>query len=345
MTSADAAGTGIVTDRPRPVILICATGGTIAGSAAAVDDQHYKAGVFSVETLTGAVPGLGDRVDLRTEEFFALDSVDLTLADRVRLARHLQEVLDGDDAPDGIVVTHGTDSMEETAYVLHLLLDTEVPVVLTGAMRPADDPGADGPANLADAVAVAADPAARGLGTLVVFGGQVLGARDVTKRTAGRLDAFECLHGPLGHVLEGRLVVGARPARAFGPTSVFRPSDLPDPLPAVEILVSHPEMTPELVRAVVRSGAAGLVHGGPGGGNVSRPVVAMLDEAHRDGLVVVRASRLGFGPTARNGDISDDEHDWVCAGDLPPVKARVLLALALTRTRDTAELQRLFDTH
>ncbi|GMA40612.1 asparaginase [Mobilicoccus caccae] len=329
----------------RARILIVGTGGTIAGSSAATDTQHYQAGVLSVEDLTAAVPGLADRVELQVEQLFSLDSVDLTLDHRLSLARRLDEVLGGTDRPDGVVVTHGTDSMEETAYVLHLLLDTEVPVVLTGAMRPADDPGADGPANLADAVTVAAHPLARGLGTVVVFGGQIHGARDITKRHAGRLDAFESLHGPLGHVLDGQVVIGARPARNFGATSAFRVGDLPATMPAVEVLLTHPEMTPSIVLAVIDSGAAGIVHAGPGGGNVSATVAALLDAARQAGIAIVRTSRVGSGLTTRNGSVSDDEHDWVCGGDLPPHKARVLLALALTATAETAELQTLFDTH
>lgn len=329
----------------RPRILIVGTGGTIAGTSAATDSQHYQAGVLSVDDLAAAVPGLADRVELSVEQVYSLDSVDLTLHNRVSLARRLSKVLRADDRPDGVVVTHGTDSMEETAYALHLLLDTDVPVVLTGAMRPADDPGADGPANLADAVTVAADPQAKGLGTLVVFGGQIHGARDITKRHAGRLDAFESLHGPLGHVLDGNVVIGARPARAYGAAGVFRVDELPETLPAVEIVTTHPETNPAIIRAIVDAGTAGLVHAGPGGGNVAGTVATMLDEARAAGVVVARASRLGSGLTTRNGDISDDLHDWVCAGDLPPHKARVLLALALTRTSATAELQTLFDTH
>lgn len=329
----------------RPVVLVLGTGGTIAGSAAATDSHAYEAGVFSVESLTGAVPGLGDRVELRTRQIFDLDSVDLTLSQRIELARAVQEAVDGEDAPDGIVITHGTDTMEETAYTLHLLVHSDVPVVLTGAMRPADAPGADGPANLADAVIVAASPAARGLGTLVSFGGAVHSAREVSKRHAGRLDAFESLHGPLGHVFGDRFVLNTRPAKAYGALSAFDLDDLPEELPRVEELLTHPETPAGLVQAVLDSGARGIVHAGAGGGNIARAVMPMLDAAVAAGVTVVRATRLGSGPVPRNGAVADDEHGWVAAGDLQPAKARILLSLALTRTSDPREIQDIFDTH
>lgn len=330
----------------RPAVLVVGTGGTIAGSAATVDTHRYQAGVFSVETLLGAAPDLTERVDLRTEEFFSRDSVDITLQDRVRLARRLQAALDdADGAPDGVVVTHGTDSMEESAYLLHLLLHTDRPVVLTGAMRPADEPGADGPANLRDAVTLAADPSARGLGTLVAFGGAVHSARTITKRHVGRLDAFESWPGPLGQVLTNGFRALSRPAGRYGAHGMFGVEDLPDPLPRVEVVVSHPEMSPVVLDALIESGPAGIVHAGAGDGNVSAPIREALDRARRSGIVIVRGSRLGSGPVARNGSVSDDEHDWVCAGDLPPFKARILLSLALAHTTDTAGLQAVFDTH
>ncbi len=345
---------------PRPRIAVVGTGGTIAGSSAAADGHHYEAGVFSVDDLTAAVPGLEAVADIVTTTVSSVDSVEMDLGRRVALARALAEILTGSDPAaddegrrrrsalaslgrvDGVVVTHGTDTMEESAYLLHLVLDTDIPVVLTGAMRPADDPGADGPANLLDAVRVAADPAARGLGVLVVFGGLVHGARDVVKRAASTLDAFSSLHGPLGEIVAGRVHVHAASRRVRG---TFPVADLPGTLPRVEMLATHPEQSSLIGRAVVESRPAGLVHVGSGGGNVCAAGITALDEARAAGLAVVRASRTGAGVVGRGDAIDDDAHDWVAAGDLPPGKARVLLALALTRTTDTAELQRVFDTH
>lgn len=335
-----------MTTTPRRRIAVVGTGGTIAGSSAAASGYHYDAGVFGVDDLTAAVPGLDDVADVVTTSVFSVDSVEMDLGRRVALARRVAGVLTGDDPEtgpvDGVVVTHGTDTMEETAYLLHLVLDTEVPVVLTGAMRPADDPGADGPANLLDAVRVAADPGARGLGVLVVFGGRVHGARDVVKRAASTLDAFASLHGPLGEVVAGRLHVHAGSRRSRG---TFPITTLPEHLPRVEFLATHPEQSPALASTVLESAPAGIVHVGSGGGNVCQAGIAALDAARAEGIAVVRTSRTGAGVVGRGDAVDDDAHDWIAAGDLPPGKARVLLALGLTRTTTTAQLQELFDTH
>ncbi|GAB47919.1 asparaginase [Mobilicoccus pelagius] len=335
-----------MTSTPRRRIAVVGTGGTIAGSAAAADGRHYDAGVLPVGALTDAVPGLTDVAEIATSSVFSVDSVEMDLGRRMTLARHLATMIAGRDAEvgevDGVVVTHGTDTMEETAHLLQLVLDTDVPVVVTGAMRPADDPGADGPANLLDAVRVAADPAARGLGVLVVFGGQVHGGRDVVKRAASTLDAFASLHGPVGEVVAGRLHVHVTSRRARG---AFPVAELPETLPRVEIVATHPEQAPEIGRAVLATKPAGLVHAGPGGGNVCSPGIDLLDEARAAGAVVVRASRTGVGVVGRGDAVDDDAHDWVAGGDLPPGKARDLLALALTRTTETAEIQRIFDIH
>ncbi|WP_168582143.1 asparaginase [Gephyromycinifex aptenodytis] len=328
----------------RPGVVILGTGGTIAGSTAAALGHHYTAGVLSIEELLASAPGLADIAQLRCQQLFSLDSVELDLPRQLQLARRVAQIAADPDV-DGVVITHGTDTMEESAYLLHLLVGTDKPVVLTGAMRPADAPGADGPANILDAVTVAASPAAHGLGTLVVFGGAVHSGREVSKRISSRLDAFDSFHGPLGDVSEQGLLLYGRPARRFGADSAFELASLPESLPSVELLLSHPDMPASICRAILDSGAAGIVHAGPGGGNVATPVARMLDEARERGVVVVRSSRVGAGVVARNGAVSDTEHGWVAAGDLNPFKARVLLALALTQTSDVATIQRLFDTH
>lgn len=328
--------------RMRRVVVV-GTGGTIAGSAA-VAGQHYRAGVFSVEALLAAVPAVADVAEIRYEQLFNLDSVEFDLGRQLQIARGVAAIAAAPDV-DGVVVTHGTDTMEETAYLLHLVLGTDTSVVMTGAMRAADVPGADGPANLLDAVCVAVDPAARGLGTLMVFGGQVHSGRDVSKRVGDRLDAFASDHGPLGQMSNGTFHHFLRPTRRFGRGGAFEIDRLPPGLPGVEILLGHPDLPAAICRAVVESGASGIVHAGPGAGNVSAPVASMLDDARRQGVVVVRASRTGAGLVTRDGVFPDSAHDWVAAGDLNPYKSRVLLALALTRTRDTNRIQSFFDTH
>jgi len=324
----------------RPRILVVGTGGTIAGSSAGAQGHHYVAGELSVGSLLDAVPALADVADLNGEELFRVDSVEMDLQRQLTLARRVAQAMD-DPAVDGVVITHGTDTMEETAYLVHLTVATRKPVVLVGAMRPADATSADGPANLLGAVRVAATQEAAAYGVLVVVGDEVHGARDVRKEHTTRVNAFGSAHGPLGELGIDGVHFRSRPTRGAG---AFDVRDLAE-LPAVEVVMTHPAQPRSIVDAVVASGVRGIIHVGPGAGNVASGVTDLLDEARRAGIVVVRSARVGRGAVRRNDAVADDAHDWVAGDDLPPFKARILLALALTRTDDTAEIQRLFDTY
>ncbi len=323
-----------------PTVVLVATGGTIAGLAEGAGGQAYVPGALDVDSVVAAVPGLAQLARLRSRSVFAVDSVELDLPQQLELARAVEQELADPDV-DAVVVTHGTDTLEESAYLLHLSITSDKPVVFAGSMRPADAVSADGPANLLNAVRVAGDPSARGLGTLVVVGEDVYGARGLRKVDTVRTAAFAGRYAALGEVTGGRVRWYARPVR---PRGTFPLQRLPPALPEVELLVTRPG-TPSATVTAAAAGVAGLVHLGPGGGNVATGVAAALDRVRRDGVVVVRAARVVAGPVERNGAISDDAHDWVAAGELSPYQARVLLALALTRTRDTRELQRYFDTH
>lgn len=325
----------------KPRIVIVATGGTIAGLAAGSQGRAYRPGALSAEALVAAVPGLAELAELRCRAVFALDSVDLDLPRQAELAAVVAAEL-ADPGVDGVVVTHGTDTLEESAYLLHLSLTSDKPVVVVGSMHPADAVSADGPGNLLGAVRVAADPGASGLGTLVVVGQDVYTARGLRKVDTVRTAAFSGRHTALAEVVAGQVLWYARPVRSRG---TFAIEDLPESLPLVELLVSRADLPTEVVAALVAGGARGIVHLGPGSGNVPAAVAAALDRARRAGVVVVRASRVAAGPVSRNGAVDDDAHDWVAAGDLSPYQARVLLALALTRTSQTGQIQQYFDTH
>lgn len=333
----------------RPRVLVLGTGGTIAGSAAATDSRAYLAGVLGVADLIDIVPGLAGRVDLLTEQVFSVDSVDLTLADRLTLARRVVAALrgaaEGGQPVDGVVITHGTDTLEDTGFVLHQVLGdaalADVPLVLTGAMRPADAPGADGPANLADAITVAAHPGTRGWGVLAVFGGLVFAGRDVIKRSAGGINPFEAAWGPLGEIAGTQLHLFARSSRRSGEfTAVLQDES---PLPRVDVLHLYPELAPSILRALVSDLPAGLVLLGPGNGNVPAALVDDLAHLRSRGTVIVRTSSTGAGVVFRDGAINDTSAGNIAAGDLTPGQARALLALALHRTRDPEAIQRLFD--
>lgn len=342
----------------RPRVLVLGTGGTIAGSSAAARGRAYEAGALAVEDLLTAVPGLADRAELTTEQVFSLDSVDITLTQRLHVARRIDHALaqaETAGAPlAGVVVTHGTDTLEDTAFCLHQVLTTDVPVVVTGAMRPADAPGADGPANLTDAVTAACSPAARGLGTLAVMAGQVHAGAQVRKRSAAGVEAFASEWGPLGEVTGGALHLFTRPSTIRG---AFPVAQLPASLPEVVTLLDYPELPTAVREAVLTAAPAGLVHVGTGAGNVDAATRAFLARARDAGIVVVRVSATGGGVVARGGAVDDDALGTVAGGRHSPASARILLTLALTDThthRDhhpdpnperVAAVQRIFDQH
>ncbi|MFT4123238.1 MAG: asparaginase [Microbacteriaceae bacterium] len=323
-------------------IRIVATGGTIAGSAAdPADSTGYRAATAGVEALVASVPGLDALAELSVEQFAQLDSADMTDALALDLARRLQAIAE-EPAVDGIVVTHGTDTLEDTAYLLHLVLDTAKPVVLVGAMRPPTALGADGPRNLRQAVLVAAHPASHGRGVLVVMDEEVHCARDVTKAHPLGPGAFRSRYGPLGLLAGDRLGYYRAPERPHTVTSEF---GIPEVLPRSGILTVHPGLTgPGLTGPGLPGGLDGLdalVLACPGNATVPTRLVAELDAAWARGLAVVRASRAGTGAVTPIGAGADAADRWLAVDDQSPGRARILTALALTVTRDRDEVQRI----
>ena len=327
----------------RPHVVVVGTGGTIAGSVAAATGVAYQAGVVSVDDLLDAVPGLGDIARVSYEQFCQIDSCDMTLDRQVGLARRVADIAARDDV-DGVVVTHGTDTMAETAYLLHLVLPGPTPVVLTGAMRAADAPGADGPANLLAAVRTAAPAASAGLGALVVMGEAIHCGREVVKSGAAR-DAFASAAGPLGWMTARGPSYAVRPARRYGAGSAFDLASLPAQLPAVETVYGRAGLPTAILRSAVDSGANGIVYVGHGGGNVPLDVRGPLAEIAARGVPVVRATRVADTVVARDSTVPDSALGLIAGGDLNPAKARILLALALSQTIDADALQRIFDSH
>jgi L-asparaginase len=323
-------------------IHLLATGGTIAGTAASpAQTTGYAAATLPVDLLCSAVPGLSDVAHLSTEQVAAIDSKDADPAFWQRLAGAAQAALD-DHHVDGIVITHGTDTLEETAFYLHLVLKSAKPVVMVGAMRPATSLSADGPLNLLNAVRVAAAHDAAGRGVLVVMNQTIFGARDVAKTNCVRADAFAAPDtGPMGLVLDARVVWLARPQRAHGPATPF---DAQTPLAPVDVLVAYAGMPARMVEAVVQGGARGVVLAGAGNGSVSVAMHAALREARQAGVAVVRASRTGSGYVMPGGGC-DDVADGFCTADtLSPYKARILAMLALGAGCRLEDLQGVFET-
>lgn len=329
---------------PRAHLRLLATGGTIAGAQTSRVARGYKAAAFSTEALIAAVPQLADLAEIEVEQVAAVGSQDMDDATWLTLAARTQAALD-QPGVQGAVITHGTDTMEETAFFLNLTVRSEKPIVLVGAMRPATAISADGPMNLYNAVAVAADPAARSRGALVVANDEVHFAREVAKTNTTQVGTFRATHrGLAGLVNGGRTHFYAPPVRRHTTASEFAPCRLTT-LPRVDIVYAHAGMGRELIDAAVRAGAKGVVIAGVGDGNLGAPALRAAAEAARAGVAIVRSSRTGGGVVERNIEIDDDGLGFIAADELNPQKARVLLMLGLTRTSEVPALQELFFTY
>ncbi|BAL26558.1 asparaginase [Azoarcus sp. KH32C] len=319
-----------------PTLALIATGGTIAGAAAsATDVAGYTAGALGADALLAAVPQLGEVANIRAEQLFNLDSKDMGPAQWLAIAQRVQ-ALAQDDAIDGIVITHGTDTLEETAAFLALTLATTKPVVLTAAMRPATALSADGPMNLYEAVSVAAHGESIGRGVLVSFGGDIHAALGLSKHHTQRIAAFaNDTTGPIGR---------SHPVRYFAPVPTGRTTRFPMPadaaaLPRVDILYVAAGTSPDLLDAATHLGARGIVLTLPGNGSMPTAWEETIRRTAATGIPVIRASRASAGGVVPKAQ----DPDWGthAAGGLPASQARVALMLALTSPNSTP-LDRLF---
>jgi L-asparaginase len=325
--------------RALPKIKILATGGTIAGAQASTSDAGYKSGAFSVDDLIKAVPSMTNLAVLSGEQVANIGSQTMNHEVWLKLAKRVKEVLAGDT--DGVVITHGTDTMEETAYFLSLVLDSDKPVVLVGSMRPATAIGADGPANLYNAVALAADSAARGRGPLVMLNDTIHYARETQKTHTTHLDTFRSPNrGPAGVMNTGKAYFYNQNTARRGGFSLEGLT--PQNLPYVEIAYSYANFGGGTIDDMVKRGAKGIVLAGVGDGNTTDAALAALERAAKAGVVVVRSSRVGAGIVDRNVEVNDDKLGFITAMESNPQKARVLLMLGLSQTKDLKDLQKLF---
>jgi L-asparaginase len=309
-----------------PRVAILATGGTIAGSASGRGAIGYNAGEVSADDLIRAVPGIDKLARLTTEQVSSIGSQDMNEAVWFQLARRIDQIL-GPGGADAVVITHGTDTMEETAFFLANVLHTDKPVVMVGSMRPSTAISADGPANLYEAVEVAASDSAKGRGVLVVLNDTIHSARFVQKTNTTSVQTFESpASGPVGFV-DPASVRFVQPARA----GASKPYALPaqPPLPRVEIVYAYAGMDAGPVEDAIRRGAKGIVLAGVGDGNASKAAIAALADAAKHGVVVIRASRVGSGFVNRNVEVNDDASRFAVSLDLNPQKARVLAQLLI----------------
>jgi L-asparaginase len=294
------------------------------------------------ELLAGVAPELASIAEVEEVPFQRLGAHAITDDDLAALVDEIRGRFARGDA-DGAVVTHGTNTLEETAWLLHLVVAGDRPVVVAGAMRPATTLSADGPLNLVNAIRVAASQEARGLGALVLLDDTIHAARSATKSDTMRVAAFrDGAGGPLGWVDgDGRIVLAVRPVRGERLRGAFADADL-RALPRVDIVVTYQGADGSLVEAAVAAGARGIVSAGTGAGYPTPREQAALEAASKAGVMVVQATRVGGGRVPPVPKLA--ERGWVAAGDLNPWKARILLRLALAGgVADAETLQPLFD--
>jgi L-asparaginase len=333
---------GAEANASKPRIVILATGGTIAGAGGT--GYSYTSGQFKVEDLIKAVPNIDKLATLSGEQVANVGSQDMSDDVWLKLANRVNETLARPDT-NGVVITHGTDTMEETAYFLNLVVKSDKPVVLVGSMRPATAISADGPANLYNGVATAASPGARGRGVLVVINDKIHSARNVTKTNTTNVETFESPNrGPAGFVNSGA-VNWFEPMDKKHTTKTEFSIAGRTTLPKVEVIYAHSNMDDGLIQAAIKNGAKGLVIAGVGDGNMSKAALNALTAAVKSGIVVVRSTRLESGLVLRNNEVNDDQMGFVASGELNPAKSRVLLQLALTKTTSPKEVQRMFDEY
>ena len=322
-------------------VVVLATGGTIAGAgASAANSATYQAAKVPVDKLLAGLPDLADVANVRGEQVFQIASENFTNDKLIALAKRVS-ALAKDPAVDGIVVTHGTDTLEETSFFLTLTVHTEKPIVVVGSMRPGTAMSADGTLNLYDAVAVAAAPESRGKGTLIVMNDDILSGRDSGKRINIKTNAFGSQWGALGSIVEGKSYWFRSPVKRHTMASEFD-IDTIETLPMVSIVYGSGEMGTVMAEAAGKAGAKAIIHAGTGNGSVPDYEVGALRKLRADGVQIIRSARVPDGFVLRNSEQPDDKYDWVVAHDLNPQKAKILAALALTRTSDTKELQRIF---
>lgn len=325
----------------KPNIIILATGGTIAGAAESGTQSGYTSGQVTIDAMINAVPGITDLANITGEQISNVGSQDMSFDIMLQLAKRINELAKAKKV-DGVVITHGTDTMEETGYFLNLVLDTDIPVVLVGSMRPSTAVSADGPLNLYNAVAVAANPDAKGRGVLLVMNDWIHSAQTLTKVSTTAVQTFMSpIRGLIGTVAYGVCDFYRYPDQKFGKASEFSVEGV-NALPRVDIIYCDVDMPADLIEASVERGAKGIVIAGVGNGNMPKAALEACGEATKKGVVVVRSTRVATGTVGRNVECNDDELGTVASYNLNPQKSRVLLKVALLETTDPVEMQRIF---
>jgi len=330
---------GVQAQLPRVIIL--ATGGTIAGAGTSADRAGYTAGKIPIEDLIGSIPTVKKIANITGEQVASVGSQDMTTDIWKKLAVRANEIFAKNEA-DAIVVTHGTDTQEETGYFLDLLISSKKPVVLTGSMRPATAISADGPKNLYDAITVAVNPKSVGRGVLISFNEGIFDAREVMKLSTTKVNAFGSPNsGPIGQVYDGKVEYYSTSMREVNVNTPFVVK-ADTKLPRVDIVYMYADAPSDQIDMLVSKKVDGIVIAGVGNGNFNKAYMDAVKRAISAGVVVCRASRTPSGRVVLEDEINDEQLGTIVSDDLTPQKARILLMLGLTKTKDRKELQKYF---
>ncbi|MGL5957490.1 MAG: L-asparaginase 2 [Phocaeicola sp.] len=334
----------VVVCAQKPNVHILATGGTIAGSGESATQASYSAGEVAIETLLDAVPQIKEIANVTGEQIVNIGSQDMNEDVWLLLAKRINELLSSDDV-DAVVVTHGTDTMEETAYFLDLTAKRGKSVVLVGAMRPSTAMSADGPLNLYNAVVTAISPESKDKGVVVAMNGLVLAARDVMKASTTGVQAFQSPNkGPLGYINDGKVFYLSNSLKRSQKNAPYDISHV-QKLPKVGIAYGYAGVSADIIDPFLANDYSGIIYSGVGNGNIYKDLLPQLQAARKKGVVVVRASRVPVGAVTLGAEVDDTAYQFVASKELNPQKARVLLMLALTVTNDWKLIQECFNTH
>jgi len=324
-----------------PNVVILATGGTIAGAAATGTQSGYTSGAVTIDAMLKAVPGIDKLATVKGEQISNVGSQDMSFDILLKVAKRINE-LAKDASITGFVITHGTDTLEESAFFLNLTVKTDKPVVMVGSMRPSTAVSADGPLNLYNGVGVAVDPKAKGRGVLLVMNDWIHGAHSLTKTSTTAVQTFMSpLRGLVGTAAYGKNDWYSSPPWKHTTGSEFDVTGVTK-LPRVDIIFACADMSPDLIDAAAANGAKGIVIAGVGNGNMNKASLEAAARVAKKGVVVVRSSRVATGSVGRNVEVNDDEMGLIASDELNPQKARILLALALLKNRTPQQLQALF---
>ena len=324
-----------------PNVVILATGSTIAGAAATGTQSGYTSGAVTIDAMLKAVPGIDKLATVKGEQIANVGSQDMSFDVLLKVAKRINE-LAKDPSITGFVITHGTDTLEESAFFLNLTVKTDKPVVLVGSMRPSTAVSADGPLNLYNAVGIAVDPKAKGRGVLVTLNDQIHGAHSMTKTSTTAVETFQSpVRGILGTASYGKNDWYQSPDWKHTTKSEFDISSVTK-MPRVDIIYAGVDASADLITLAANAGAKGIVIAGVGNGNMNKAMVDAAAAVVKKGVVVVRASRVTTGLVGRNVELDDDKLGFIASDELNPQKARILLSLALLKQHSPADLQNLY---